>query len=60
MAQMGLHVPKTDDLIAQMAFGCAAPIDEFVRGETGEQDFRIMDIRVRVALLGYEEMTELT
>lgn len=60
MAQMGLHLPKPDDLIAQMALGRTTAIDEFVRCEAGEYDFRIINVGVRVALLWHEEMTELT
>ena len=55
--EMGVHVPETDDSVAEMAFRGSAAVRQFVGGETREQQFRVWGF-IGIATLGNLEVTE--
>ena len=59
MAEVGFHISESDDFVTEVAFCCAAAVDEFVRGEAGEEDFGVEDVGVGVAFLWDDEVAEL-
>jgi hypothetical protein len=59
MAEVGVHVSESDDLVAEMTFGSASSIYQLVWGETGKHHLGIVEIRVGVAFLGHEKVTKL-
>jgi hypothetical protein len=59
MAEMGLHIPQTNDLVAQMTLGRAAPVDQLMWRKAREHNLGVIKVRVSVALLWHEKMTEL-
>jgi hypothetical protein len=40
MLQVRLHVPQSDDLVAEMTFRCASSVCKFVGRHAGHEDFR--------------------
>jgi hypothetical protein len=54
---MGGHVAEANNFVAEMAFGCAATVGEFVGGEPGEECFG--GWLERVAFLGNFKVAEL-
>ena len=59
VAEVGVHVAEADDLVAEVAFCCARAVDEFVRGEAGEEDFGVVEVGFAFGLLGDDKVAEL-
>lgn len=60
MAEMGVHISQSDDLSTQMTLCGTSTVYQFMRGQTGEHDFGVKKVWVRVAFLWDEKMAELT
>lgn len=58
-AQMNLHISQSNDLAAEVTFGCAGAVCKLVRCETAEENFGIREGWVIRPLLWYDEMAEL-
>ena len=54
---MRVHVSEAHDLVAEMAFGCAATVCELVRSEAGKEEFGGCGFGW-IAFLGDLEVTE--
>jgi hypothetical protein len=59
MAEVGVHVSESDDLVAEMAFSSTPSIYQLVWGETGKHYLGIVEVRVGIAFLWHEKVTEL-
>ena len=58
MLEMRGHVAKADNLVAQVTFGSAGTVGDFVRGEARQNDFRIRWAR-GITFLGNLQVAEL-
>jgi len=59
MSQMRLHISEPRDTVAQVAFGRACAVGEFVGGEATKEDLGVVHGRVGFTLLRDEEVAEL-
>lgn len=60
VAQVRIHITKSNNLGADMTLSRAAAVDQFMGSETGQHDLRIIELGVRVAFLWNKQMTKLT